>query len=86
MFKHRKTGVIFNNRKDAIIIMGQKRYCRFLENGEFEFYDTNTDIRRPGDLLSSYCEVFDTKNRVTCELTEKEQEIKVEKQKMPPLF
>lgn len=52
MFKHRKTGVIFDNRKDAIIIMGQKRYCRFLEQGEFEFYDTNTDTRRPGDLLS----------------------------------
>lgn len=37
MIIHKETGVRFENRKHAIIIMGQSRYKRFLDNGEFEF-------------------------------------------------
>lgn len=39
MFTHKSTGVEFKNRKDAVTIMGQSRYKRFLANGEFEFED-----------------------------------------------
>lgn len=39
MMIHRETGVIFKNRRDAVIIMGEARYNRFLSQGEFEFVD-----------------------------------------------
>lgn len=41
MFIHRKTGTIFTNRKNAVIVMGQSRYRRFLKDGEFDFEDNN---------------------------------------------
>lgn len=37
MFKHTYTGVIFNNRKEAVRVMGQSRYRKALRNHEFEF-------------------------------------------------
>lgn len=37
MFKHLKTGIIFSNRKDAIIVLGTARYRKALANREFEF-------------------------------------------------
>jgi len=37
MFKHIFTGLIYNNRKEAVRVMGQSRYKRALKNGEFEF-------------------------------------------------
>lgn len=37
MFKHTGTGLIFNNRKDAIIAMGTSRYRKALKNREFDF-------------------------------------------------
>lgn len=41
MFIHRKTGTVFENRKNAVIIMGQNRYKRFLKDNEFLFIDEN---------------------------------------------
>lgn len=41
-FIHTPTGVYFDNRKQAVVIMGQKRYKQFLYNGEFNF--DNTDL------------------------------------------
>lgn len=40
MFRHKNTGTIFRNRKDAVILMGESRYKRFLKNEEFEFITT----------------------------------------------
>lgn len=37
MFKHTLTGVIYNNRKECIRIMGTMRYRRALANKEFDF-------------------------------------------------
>lgn len=37
MFKHTVTGIIYNNRKEAIRIMGTSRYRKALKNREFEF-------------------------------------------------
>lgn len=37
MFKHAYSGLIYNNRKEAVRIMGQARYRKALEKGEFEF-------------------------------------------------
>lgn len=37
MFKHVTTGVIFNNRKEAVKLMGQSRYKKALANHEFVF-------------------------------------------------
>ena len=37
MFKHTFTGIIFNNRKEAVRVMGQSRYRKALKNHEFEF-------------------------------------------------
>ena len=37
MFKHLKTGLIYNNRLDAIITMGTSRYRKALRNKEFEW-------------------------------------------------
>lgn len=37
MFKHTFTGVIYNNRKEAVRVMGQTRYRIALKNREFEF-------------------------------------------------
>lgn len=41
MFKHLPSGVIFQNRKECVKLMGQRRYKRALENKEFEFYITD---------------------------------------------
>lgn len=37
MIKHKPTGIIFRNRKEAKTVMGQGRYKRLSEKGEFEF-------------------------------------------------
>lgn len=37
MFIHIKSNVIFQNRKQAIILMGKKRYGEALKNNEFQF-------------------------------------------------
>lgn len=37
MFKHTVTGVIYNNRKECIRVMGTMRYRRALKNSEFIF-------------------------------------------------
>lgn len=37
MFKHIGTGIVFENRKQAIILMGETRYKRFLKNKEFDW-------------------------------------------------
>lgn len=39
MFIHKRTGTVFSNRKNAIILMGQNRYRRFLKDSEFEFIE-----------------------------------------------
>lgn len=36
-FKHRRTGIIYACRKDAIVMMGTQRYKRALRADEFEF-------------------------------------------------
>lgn len=41
MFKHTPTGLLFENRKQAIILMGHKRYCAALKNKEFVFPDND---------------------------------------------
>lgn len=43
MLIHKPTGIKFNNRKEAVIIMGQKRFCKFLKNGEFDFTVDNEE-------------------------------------------
>lgn len=37
MFKHTVTGIIYNNRKECMKIMGQCRYRMALKNREFIF-------------------------------------------------
>ena len=37
MFKHSKSGIIFENRKQAVLLLGQNRYKRALRNREFEW-------------------------------------------------
>ena len=37
MFKHIPSNLTFENRKQAIIVMGQKRYKEALKNKEFKF-------------------------------------------------
>ena len=37
MFKHTFTVIIYNNRKEAIRVMGQSRYKKALANREFIF-------------------------------------------------
>lgn len=37
MFTHKETGITFKNRKQAVILMGETRYKKFLNNGEFEW-------------------------------------------------
>lgn len=44
MFKLKTTGTIFENRKEAIKIMGQSRYNRFLRNKEFEFINKEDNM------------------------------------------
>ena len=39
MFKHIPSGVTFENRKQAITLMGRKLYKRALFNGDFEFIE-----------------------------------------------
>lgn len=41
MFTHKTTGVFFENRKQAIKLMGRGNYKRALKNKEFEFIDYN---------------------------------------------
>lgn len=43
MFKHIFTGLIYNNRKEAVRVMGQSRYNRALKNREFIFYYKPTE-------------------------------------------
>ena len=40
MFIHKRTGTVFENRKNAIILMGQNRYKKFLKDSEFLFIET----------------------------------------------
>ena len=37
MIRHIKTGIIFQNRKEAKEVLGQGRYKRLTEKGEFEY-------------------------------------------------
>lgn len=37
MFRSKSTGVIFDNRKQAITLMGQVRYKKFLKEEDFEW-------------------------------------------------
>ncbi len=39
MMIHKPTGIKFENRKQAIEIMGHTRYNKFLKNKEFIFID-----------------------------------------------
>lgn len=41
MIKHKTTGLIFKNRKEAKQVMGQGRYKRLLKRQEFEFIADN---------------------------------------------
>ena len=41
MFKHIIIIIIFENRKQAIRLLGQRRYNYLLSQSEFEFTDTN---------------------------------------------
>lgn len=47
MFKHVFTQAIFNNRKEAIRMMGQSRYRKALANKEFIFDYIPKDNERP---------------------------------------
>ena len=44
MFKHKTSGIIFANRKQAVKLLGQNRYKRLLSNGEFEFEIKDNNI------------------------------------------
>lgn len=37
MFKHKTSGIIFQNRKQAVLLLGQNRYKRALRNCEFQW-------------------------------------------------
>lgn len=37
MFRQKSTGLVFENRKQAIMAMGQVRYRKFLSMGDFEW-------------------------------------------------
>ena len=39
MFTHKKTGIKFKNRKQAVVLLGQTRYRKLLKYREFEFAD-----------------------------------------------
>ena len=41
MIKHIPTGIIFQNRKEAKKVMGNGRYKRLSEKGEFEFIENS---------------------------------------------
>lgn len=47
MFKHIPTGLFFQNRKQAIILMGHKRYNAALKNKEFVFPDKEKEDVKP---------------------------------------
>ena len=47
MFKHKKTGIKFDNRKQAVILMGQSRYRRFLKVREFDFEQDTDKTDKP---------------------------------------
>ena len=49
MFKHTPTGLYFRNRKQAIILMGHKRYNAALKNKEFVFSENREDSDYPDD-------------------------------------
>jgi hypothetical protein len=42
-FIHKGTGIKFENRKQAVILMGQTRYNKFLKNNEFIFLSDNKE-------------------------------------------
>lgn len=49
MFKHKPSNLTFDNRKQALLVMGKKRYNRALSNREFDFQaspdvDNSTEI------------------------------------------
>lgn len=46
MFKLKSTGVVFENRKQAIKTMGQRRYNKALSQRDFEF---NIDDKNNND-------------------------------------
>lgn len=49
MFIHKPTGQAFENRKQAIILMGHARYNKFLRQGDFIFINDpeHTDKKKP---------------------------------------
>ncbi len=53
MFKHLKTGLIYNNRLDAIITMGTSRYRKALRNKEFEWNYTLEGDERPVSVINN---------------------------------
>lgn len=52
MFKHQRTGLIFNNRLDAIITMGTSRYRKALKNKEFEWNYILQGDERPVNVIN----------------------------------
>lgn len=36
-FIHKPTNTYFDNRKNAIIVMGHRRYCKALKNKDFDW-------------------------------------------------
>lgn len=43
MMIHKKTGIKFQNRKEAKAVMGCIRYQKAVQNGDFEFINKETD-------------------------------------------
>lgn len=41
MFRHTPSNLLFENRKQAISVMGRKRYLLALKNREFDFSSIN---------------------------------------------
>ena len=47
MFIFKPTGQVFENRRQAIIAMGHRRYEKFLKNGDFIFITDTADTKKP---------------------------------------
>ena len=47
MFTHKRTGIKFENRKQAVILMGQSRYRKFLKDREFDFGQAKDNNEKP---------------------------------------
>lgn len=54
MFTHKSTKVFFENRKQAIQLMGRGNYKRALRNNEFEFIDFKKMEDNQNDKLFNY--------------------------------